>query len=98
MPPTMPRGKWALDPDPLFTKADGTALGDYDCPVLNPEDLLGDLIDHTDAERLNGCCGRDGLDGPNVLCPGCMNEIATVSDDCWTYHEARLVPTAVLAR
>ena len=82
-PPTVEQGTWALDP----------AL-DGGTPVLHPADLL-EPVPHPDSMRLVGCCGRDGLDGPNVICPQCQFEVATVRDDCWTFLEARLVPTAV---
>jgi hypothetical protein len=35
--------------------------------------------------RLNGCCGLDGVDGPNQLC-SCGAEIGTLKTDCWTAH------------
>lgn len=38
-----------------------------------------------DAQRLSGCCGPAGLDGPNRVCL-CGAEIGTESSDCWTWH------------
>ena len=35
--------------------------------------------------RRNGCCGLDGMDGPNRICR-CGAEIGTEQSDCWTWH------------
>ena len=82
-PPTVEQGTWASDRD-----LDGGT------PVLHLADVL-EQVPHPDGGRENGCCGRDGLEGPNLLCPGCQREVATVRDDCWTFQEVRLVPGAV---
>ncbi len=34
---------------------------------VNLSDLVG-TKHHDDLHRLNGCCGLDGCDGPNVVC------------------------------
>jgi hypothetical protein len=94
-PPTIPAGTWALDPQPQSFDPAGEPTGQVHCPVLNPQDLLPELPRHPDPRRTSGCCGWDGRDGPNLLCPGCHADVATVSDDCWTYVEARLEPAAV---
>jgi len=39
-----------------------------------------------DNRRLNGCCGLDGLDGPNLQCDGCGNYVAVKMTDCWESH------------
>jgi hypothetical protein len=39
-----------------------------------------------DAKRLNGCCGLDGCDGPNLKCDGCGAYVATKMTDCWPAH------------
>jgi hypothetical protein len=42
---------------------------------------------HTDDHcRLNGCCGLDGLDGPNLVCETCSEAVATEKSDCWMPH------------
>lgn len=42
---------------------------------------------HTDdSRRLNGCCGLDGLDGPNLVCETCGEAVATERSDCWMPH------------
>jgi len=50
-----------------------------------------------DTTRLNGCCGLDGLDGPNLQCDTCGVYVATKITDCWTSHCVVFEPTAVLA-
>jgi hypothetical protein len=42
----------------------------------------------------NGCCGSDGLDGPNRACL-CGAIVATEWGDCWTQSEVRFLPDAV---
>ncbi|SFS12613.1 hypothetical protein SAMN05421771_2162 [Granulicella pectinivorans] len=39
-----------------------------------------------DSRRLNGCCGLDGCDGPNLQCELCGTYVATKRTDCWTPH------------
>ena len=36
-----------------------------------------------DGKRLAGCCGLDGMDGPNLQCDNCGAYVATKKDDCW---------------
>ena len=92
--PTVEPGEWAVDPEPAGVGPHGEKYGAWNCAVLNPDDLL-DLPPHPNGARSSGCCGRDGCDGPNVICPSCGAEVATVRDDCWSYVEARLEPAAV---
>lgn len=51
---------------------------------------IDDLTDHTDitteASRLNGCCGLDGCDGPNIICNQCKKYVGTQMSDCWTSY------------
>jgi hypothetical protein len=50
---------------------------------VNPADL-GDAVRVTKlSDRLAGCCGESGGNGPNRLCR-CGAEIGTLRDDCWT--------------
>jgi len=46
---------------------------------------LRDLVSAHPAGIRNGCCGADGLDGPNLFCPE-GHPIATEVSDCWTAH------------
>lgn len=45
----------------------------------------GDLKDHTDKVRFQGCCGSGGLDGLNKLCKN-GHEVATEFSDCYMPH------------
>ena len=51
---------------------------------LNPKDVEGTTERTAKAGRLNGCCGLDGCDGPNLVCKKCGAEIGTLQSDCWT--------------
>ncbi len=51
---------------------------------LNPDDLKPFTRLTRDPAKLNGCCGLDGCDGPNLLCGNCGAEVATLRTDCWT--------------
>lgn len=48
-----------------------------------------------DASRLNGCCGLDGRDGPNLRCSNCEVYVATKMTDCWMPHCVTLEASAV---
>ncbi|MFJ1704714.1 hypothetical protein [Kitasatospora sp. NPDC088346] len=73
-----------------LTSADGGSV------ILHPEDVRG-TAPHPDDGRRNGCCGLDGLDGPNLVCAGCGADIATEQSDCWTAHLVVLTAAAVAA-
>ncbi len=94
--PTVEVGRWATDPEPLMRGPNGTPHGTLDCVVIHADDLA-DLYPHPDPRGSSGCCRRDGLDGPNLVCPTCRAEVATVLDDCWTYREVRLEPHRITA-
>ena len=51
---------------------------------LNPADVENAVEPVTDPRRLNGCCGLDGSDGPNMRCRNCKAEVGTRQSDCWT--------------
>ena len=93
--PTVPLGNLAIDPGPVGVRQDGRPTSTLGCVVINPEDALA-LVTHPDPRRNSGCCGHDGLDGPNQLCPNCHAEVATLRDDCWSLVEVRFEPSAVL--
>jgi hypothetical protein len=78
-PARMPRGTFANAPDGF---------------VLHPEDLSGVVL-HPDGRRRGGCCGLDGLDGPNLVCAGCGSDLATKQSDCWSQQQVTLIPAAV---
>jgi hypothetical protein len=49
----------------------------------------------TDPHRLNGCCGLDGCDGPNLQCENCGTYVATKMTDCWQLHCIVFDPTTI---
>ena len=51
----------------------------------------------SDYRRLNGCCGLDGCDGPNLLCEVCGTYVATKRTDCWTRHHIVFDPNTTKA-
>lgn len=63
--------------------------------VINPLDGVL-LRPHTDLARLYGCCRRDGLGGPNLLCARCGGEAGVEISDCWTEYDVRLLGSAVV--
>lgn len=91
--PTIPEGAWARDPDPIGWR-DQLPTSSLGCLVINPVDAIG-VLSSDDPMRNSGCCGHDGLDGPNLLCCGCRKEVATLRDDCWSLLEVRFEPSAV---
>jgi hypothetical protein len=56
--------------------------GDF---YFNKSDVINTRLTE-DAQRLNGCCGLDGCDGPNLHCANCGAYVATTRTDCWTPH------------
>lgn len=94
--PTVPVGFVAVDPDPVSSYQDGGAAtpGTVGCYVVNPDDARL-LVRHPDPRRSSGCCGHDGLDGPNRVCPSCGAEVATLRDDCWSRVETRFEPQRI---
>jgi hypothetical protein len=95
--PTMEPGTSARDPDPIQRDSSGRAITSEGCPIVNADDLRA-LAPSPDPRRNSGCCGHDGLDGPNLLCPKCGQEVATLRDDCWSFVEVRLEPMAVVQK
>ena len=58
----------------------------------NPADVLRGQLRSCGTD--NGCCGSDGMDGPNRAC-ACGAVVATEWSDCWTQAEVRFLPDAV---
>ncbi|MFE1553960.1 hypothetical protein ACFW6V_03110 [Streptomyces sp. NPDC058734] len=87
-PSTVPVGSFSGDPDP-YRPAGSVATW-----VINPLDGVL-LRPHLDPSRLYGCCRRDGLGGPNLLCARCGSEVGVEISDCWTEYDIRLLSTAV---
>jgi len=82
----VPEGYSALSDDEYWTGSAG-------CPLVNLADLVA-TRHHPDPRRNSGCCGRDGCDGPNLLCDR-GHEIGTEKSDCWMAHAAVLLPEVV---
>lgn len=61
--------------------------------IININDMLN-TKHHSNASRLNGCCGLDGLDGINTVCIN-EHELGTESSDCWMAHYISLEPDLV---
>src|SRR5689334_12958671 len=80
--PAVPEGVFAIGDEDFSIVANA-------CPIVNLADLIG-TIHHADGRRRNGCCGSDGLNGPNLLCRN-GHEIGTEQSDCWMSHAAVLV-------
>ena len=69
----------------ITTPGDDVIRGDHEF-ILNLRDLVH-TAHHTDARRSHGCCGRDGMDGMNIVCSN-GHEIGTECSDCWMPHYA----------
>jgi hypothetical protein len=57
--------------------------------LVNLADLVG-TKHHSERRRLFGCCGPDGTNGPNLICPN-GHEVGTEKSDCWMSHAAILL-------
>lgn len=52
---------------------------------MNLDDVLATVTKVCDLTRLSGCCGLDGVDGPNRAC-ACGAEVGTEQSDFWTWQ------------
>lgn len=82
LPPWMQRGTYATNQH----------TGEF---VLHPDDVSSTTA-HPEPRRSGGCCGLDGLSGPNLVCDNCGAEVATQYSDCWSQQYVGLVPEAVV--
>jgi hypothetical protein len=82
----VPRGTTILDDDSFFHQN----VGSY---IVNVNDVVHTRLTGIQ-RRLAGCCGLDGMDGPNLLCDHCGAEVATKKTDCWMPHCVIFEPTA----
>ena len=55
------------------------------CYIVNSGDVIHAHLT-SDSTRIQGCCGLDGCDGPNLRCNGCNSYLATQMSDCWMAH------------
>lgn len=60
---------------------------------IAPDHLLREAVQSSGLRQ--GCCGPDGMDGPNFSCL-CGNVLGTEWGDCWTMAEVRFLPSAVV--
>lgn len=82
------QGKPAI-PEGFFARINSDDWAASGTVVVNLHDLVG-TNHHPDFRRRNGCCGLDGLDGPNLVCPN-GHEVGTEKSDCWMSHAAVLL-------
>jgi hypothetical protein len=98
------RGRWAVDSLARTVEVwhqgmpQGQTVTEETDPagsvVVHPYDRLeGALVDVEG--RAAGCCGLDGLDGPNQRCAACGSVVGTARTDCWTAKEVRFWPDRV---
>ena len=71
----------------ITTADDDVVRGDGQF-VLNLRDLIH-TSHHPDPQRSQGCCGRDGSEGMNIVCSN-GHEIGTECSDCWMPHYAHI--------
>ncbi|MDH6129957.1 hypothetical protein [Kitasatospora sp. GP82] len=77
---------------------DGAVLksaGPKDTVVLHLDDAIG-LHHHTERQQWIGCCGPNGMHGPNQVC-ACGNPVGTLVADCLMQNELHLDPRRVWA-
>jgi hypothetical protein len=82
----IPRGFYTISDGSFFRGTEGQY-------IVNLKDIVN-TKHHTDYNRLNGCCGLDGLDGRNTLCEN-GHEVGTERSDCWLPHAIHFDPSAV---
>jgi hypothetical protein len=75
--PHIPKGYYIISDGGYYTSTEGKL-------IINISDLIN-CKNHRDKRRLGGCCGLDGLDGPNKVCRN-GHEIGTERSDCWLAH------------
>jgi hypothetical protein len=96
------RSSFFIDPDALVT-IEGVErvereLDPAGAIVVHPDDRISHSLATVDGQSY-GCCGLDGLDGPNQACSNCGRIIGTARTDCWMdAHEMRFWPTEVNLR
>ncbi|MFC7303854.1 hypothetical protein ACFQVC_06450 [Streptomyces monticola] len=103
-PPRMTPGTFAYEP-PAESLAHVRPPSEWEPVTISPRHGLTGIVlaeaDVRDVEttakrsRTNGCCGLDGMDGPNLECRWCRAFVATKQSDCWTPQQVALVPAAV---
>jgi hypothetical protein len=88
------------DETPLLPQGYSYKEPEYDLEAWHPGELMVNLADllqirhHPDRRRHNGCCGRDGLDGMNLVCVN-GHEVGTERSDCCMPHYAHFPPETI---
>jgi hypothetical protein len=85
----VPRGRYCLSDGEFYSGTEGDI-------AVNLLDVVN-LKNHPDPGRLNGCCGLDGGDGLNKICPN-GHAVATEKSDCWMPHAMLFSPDRVAMR
>jgi hypothetical protein len=67
--------------------------GPRDTVVIHPGDAPS-LVKRDSEPGDHGCCGPTGENGMNMRCP-CGAPVATLTAECYGYHEMHLDPVAV---
>lgn len=93
------RGQWARSDTPLQIFASGNAYAQaapsHYAPTISvciADVLAGAQTSQSESippRAIGGCCGLDGLDGPNQACTACGSLVGTLRSDCWCVHEMR---------
>ncbi|WP_332897941.1 hypothetical protein [Haladaptatus sp. CMSO5] len=78
-----------------FVATETTNPREYDVGnfIVNIQSAPGTVMSNNHS-RTAGCCGLDGLDGPNVVCEN-GHEVGTQRSDCWTLHYVAFHPELV---
>jgi hypothetical protein len=82
----LPLGRFYISDGSYFTDSENKI-------IINTKDFINEK-NHPIADRLNGCCGLDGMDGINKVCAN-GHEIGTAKTDCWMPHCIILEPQLV---
>lgn len=80
-----------VDGEPLIPQ--GFYSWDDGCVVINVRDRQN-VRRVKNEDRLDGCCGPSGMDGPNTECFN-GHEVATEVSDCWLPHALTFKADAV---
>ena len=99
------RGQWARSGTPLHIFTSGRAYAQaapshhaLTIAVCTADVRQGAQTSQSESiprRATSGCCGLDGLDGPNQACTACDSLVGTLRSDCWCVHEMRYLEEQV---
>lgn len=99
--PSLPDGAIVIDPGAVTVHQSGPGSSPLEIEqappnavVVRPDAIIEGTV--TVIGIAAGCCGLDGQDGPNQACASRGQVLGTAWTDCWTVHEVRFNPGAVL--